>query len=249
MSQQSDVFPGMKILVIAAHPDDIEIGVGGTLARWVEQGAQVSYAIVTDGAAGNNDPGTDLVALAAQRQEEQRAAAALLGVHDICFMGHPDGVLEPTLTLRRDLTRLIRQVRPDRVVCQDPTTVLVGDGYVNHPDHRAAGEAAIYAVFPSAVSRPIFPELLDEGLEPHQVKELYLTLTLNPDVYVDVTGTMDRKVEALLCHQSQVGQEAEEWIRGRNAEMGKEIGVSYAEAFRVLRFVDEEEAESGDASS
>jgi LmbE family N-acetylglucosaminyl deacetylase len=249
MAPQDDVFPGMKILIIAAHPDDIEIGVGGALARWVEQGAQVSYAIVTDGAAGNNNPGTDLVALAAQRQDEQRAAAAILGVHDICFMGHPDGVLEPTLALRRDLTRLIRQVRPDRVVCQDPTTVFVGDGYVNHPDHRAAGEAAIYAVFPSAVSRPIFPELLDEGLEPHQVKELYLTLTLNPNTYVDVTDTMDRKIKALLCHRSQVGEEAADWMRGRNAEMGKQIGVAYAEAFRVLCFVDDEEADSAGTSS
>jgi LmbE family N-acetylglucosaminyl deacetylase len=127
--------------------------------------------------------------------------------------------------------------------------VFVGDGYVNHPDHRAAGEAAIYAVFPSAVSRPIFPELLDEGLEPHQVKELYLTLTLNPNTYVDVTDTMDRKVQALLCHRSQVGEEAADWMRGRNAEMGKQIGCAYAEAFRVLRFVDEDDADSEAASS
>jgi LmbE family N-acetylglucosaminyl deacetylase len=249
MSQNGDVFPGMRILIIAAHPDDIEIGVGGAVALWVGQGAQVSYAIVTDGAAGNNQPGADLVALAAQRQEEQRAAAALLGVDDICFLGYRDGVLEPALTLRRDLTRLIRQIRPDRVVCQDPTTVFVGDGYINHPDHRAAGEAAIYAVFPSAESRPIFPELLGEGLEPHQVKELYLNLTLHPDLYLDISEVMDRKVEALLCHRSQVGEEAAEWMRKRNAEMGKQIGCAYAEAVRVLRRADEGDADSDDAPS
>jgi LmbE family N-acetylglucosaminyl deacetylase len=249
MSQNGSVFPGMKILIIAAHPDDVEIGVGGAIALWVQGGAQVSYAIVTDGAAGNNDPGTDLVALAAQRQEEQRAAAALLGVDDIHFLGYADGILEPDLSLRCDLTRLIRQLKPDRVVCQDPTTVFVGDGYVNHPDHRAAGEAATYAVFPSAVSRPIFPELLEEGLEPHQVKELYLNLTLSPDVFVDITSMIDRKVESLLCHRSQLGEEAAEWMRERNAEMGKQIGCAYAEAFRVLRLVDEDESDSGEAPS
>jgi LmbE family N-acetylglucosaminyl deacetylase len=249
MSENGDVFPGMRILIIAAHPDDIEIGVGGALARWVGQGAQVSYAIVTDGAAGNNEPGADLAALAAQRQEEQRSAAALLGVDDIHYMGYRDGVLEPSLTLRRDLTRLIRQLKPDRVVCQDPTTVFVGDGYVNHPDHRAAGEAATYAVFPSAVSRPIFPELLDEGLEPHRVKELYLNLTLHPDLYVDISDVMDRKVEALLCHRSQVGEEAADWIREMNAEMGKQIGCAYAEAFRVLHLADDDAADSDEAPS
>jgi LmbE family N-acetylglucosaminyl deacetylase len=237
----------MRILIIAAHPDDIEIGVGGAIAHWVEQGARVSYVIVTDGAAGSNEPDTDLAALVKQRQEEQRAAAALLGVEDVHFMGHRDGVLEPTLTLRRDLTRLIRQLRPDRVVCQDPTTMFVGGWYVNHPDHRAAGEAAVYAVFPSAVSRPIFPELLDEGLEPHEVKELYLTLTMHPDVYVDISDVMDRKVEALLCHRSQVGEEAADWLRGMNAEMGEQIECAYAEAFRVLRFDEDESAAEGEA--
>ncbi len=249
MSHNGDAFPGMKILIIAAHPDDVEIGVGGAIALWVQGGAQVSYAIVTDGAAGNNEPGTDLVALAAQRQEEQRAAAALLGVDGIHFMGYADGTLEPGLALRRDLTRLIRQLKPDRVVCQDPTTVFVGDGYVNHPDHRAAGEAATYAVFPSAVSRPIFPELLEEGLEPHQVRELYLNLTLQPDVFVDITGVMDRKVEALLCHRSQLGEDAAKWMRERNAETGKQIGCAYAEAFRVLYLADEDDADSGEAPS
>jgi LmbE family N-acetylglucosaminyl deacetylase len=237
-----------KVLVIVAHPDDIEFGAAGSVARWVKAGAQAAYCIVTDGAAGSNEPGADLAALARQRQEEQRAAAALVGVTDICFLGYPDGILTPTLELRRDLTRVIRQVRPDRVVCQDPTTVLYNEGYINHPDHRASGEAALYAVFPSAGTRPIFPELLDEGLEPHDVAELYLTLTQHPTHVLDISATFDLKAEALLRHQSQVSEEAAQWIGEWNAESGKEYGFAYAEVFRVMRFVEDEEsaAQSGD---
>jgi LmbE family N-acetylglucosaminyl deacetylase len=235
-SQLSRPDKPQRILAIVAHPDDIEFGVAGSIARWIDEGAQVTYGIVTDGAAGSNDPGTDVKALAEQRQTEQRAAAAAVGVHDVRFLGYPDGVLQPTMALRRDLTRLIRQVRPDRVVCQDPTTVFAGDDYINHPDHRAAGEAAIYAVFPSAETRPVFPELLDDDCEPHHVSEIYLTLTMQPNTHVDITATIDRKIAALLCHKSQVGAEVEEWVRGWNAEAGKEIGVPFAESFRVMRF-------------
>jgi LmbE family N-acetylglucosaminyl deacetylase len=237
-----------RVLVIMAHPDDAEFGCAGSVARWVEAGAEVIYCIVTDGAAGSNDAEIDLEALAQQRQAEQRAAAEKVGVKEMHFLGYPDGSLQPTLEVRRDLTRIIRQVRPDRVVCQDPTTVFVNGSYINHPDHRAAGEAAIYAVFPSAVTRPVFPDLLQEGLEPHQVAELYLDLTLEPTVYVDITTTIDRKVEALLCHKSQVGPEVEQWIREWNAETGKKAGCAYAEAFRMIRLAEDEssEAQSGD---
>lgn len=245
MIQQNLYIVPRKVVVIAAHPDDIEFGVAGSVARWVGEGAQVTYCVVTDGSAGSNAPNADLVRLVAQRQEEQRAAATILGVQDVRFLGYRDGSLQPTLELRRDLTRLIREVRPDRVVCQDPTTVFAGDGYINHPDHRAAGEAAIYAVFPSAETRPIFPELLAEGYEPHHVDELYLNLTLQPNTYIDITETMEQKLESLLCHASQVDAEAAAWIRSRNAEMGQEVGYGYAEAFRVMRFVRaDEEARS-----
>jgi len=232
-AKQSD---SLRVLVVVAHPDDIEFGVAGSVARWIEEGAQVTYAIVTDGGAGSNERGADLAALVRQRQVEQRAAAEVIGVHDVRFLGYPDGILQPTLELRRELTRLIRQVRPDRVVCQDPTTVLVEDGYINHPDHRAAGEATLYAVFPSAGTRPIFPELLKEGLEPHQVKELYLTLTTRPNTHVDISSTIDRKIKALLCHKSQVGLEVEEWLREWDSEAGREAGCAYAEQFYVMRF-------------
>jgi LmbE family N-acetylglucosaminyl deacetylase len=235
-SQLSQPGKPQRILVIVAHPDDIEFGIAGSVAHWVDEGVQVTYGIVTDGAAGSNEPGIDLKALAQQRQAEQRTAAATVGVHDVHFLGYPDGVLQPTMALRRDLTRLIRQVKPDRVVCQDPSTVFAGDDYINHPDHRAAGEAAIYAVFPSAETRPVFPELLEEGCEPHHVSELYLTLTMQPNTHIDITTTIDRKIAALLCHKSQVGVEVEEWVRGWNAEAGKEIGVPFAEGFRVMRF-------------
>lgn len=237
-----------RVLVIMAHPDDAEFGCAGSVARWVEAGAEVIYCIVTDGAAGDNDPDADLSALAQQRQAEQRAAAEKVGVKEVHFLGYPDGTLQPTLEVRRDLTRIIRQVRPDRVVCQDPTTVFVNGSYVNHPDHRAVGEAAIYAVFPSAVTRPVFPELLQEGLEPHQVIELYLDLTLEPTVYVDISATIDRKVEALLCHKSQVGPDVEQWIREWGVETGKKAGCAYAEAFRVIRLAEDESsgAQSGD---
>lgn len=233
--EQNDTTP-IRILVIAAHPDDIEFGVAGSVARWIDEGAAVTYCIVTDGAAGSNETHVDVTELVHQRQAEQVAAATAVGVSDVRFLGYQDGVLQPTLELRRDLTRLIRELRPYRVVCQDPTTVFVGDGYINHPDHRAAGEAAIYAVFPSAETRPIFPELLREGYEPHHVTELYLNLTLHPDLKVDISDTMERKIAALLCHKSQIGPETIAWVRQRFAEVGQDEGYAFAEAFRVMRF-------------
>ncbi|MEI7768690.1 MAG: PIG-L deacetylase family protein [Chloroflexales bacterium] len=228
----------IRILVIAAHPDDIEFGMGGSVALWTDAGHEVIYALVTDGSAGTNEPGADLAALARTRRDEQIAAAAAVGVRDVRFLGHRDGTLQPTIELRRELTALIRQVRPQRVICQDPTLIFAGSGYINHPDHRAAGEAALYAVFPSAETRPIFPELLDEGLEPHKVHELYLTFSPQPDTFFDISSVIDRKIESLLCHRSQVGPEVGEMVRGWDAETGKRDGYAYAESFRVMRLVD-----------
>jgi LmbE family N-acetylglucosaminyl deacetylase len=227
-----------QILVIAAHADDIEFGMAGTVARWTSEGHTVTYCIITDGSAGSNDPDVQPRELIATRRDEQIAAAAVVGVTDVRFLGYTDGSLQPTIALRRELTRLIRDVKPYRVICQDPTTVFVDTNYINHPDHRAAGEAAIYAVFPSAETRPIFPELLSEGFAPHKVSELWLTLTTTDDQYIDVTDFMDRKIESLLCHRSQVGPEAAEWIKQWNAEAGQKAGCAFAEGFRVMRFVD-----------
>jgi len=230
----------MRILAVFAHPDDPEFSLAGSAARWTDEGAQVTYCVVTNGAAGSNDPNQDLDELVQLRQAEQRAAAAVLGIHEVLFLGYADGTLQPTLELRRELTRIIRQLKPDRVVCGDPTAMFYGDSYINHPDHRAAAEATLYAVFPSAVTRPIFPELLAEGYEPHQVKELYISGTMEPNTYVDISGTLERKIEALRCHKSQLDPGDGEWIRQWAAEAGKAAGFEYAEAFRVMKLVDEE---------
>src|SRR5689334_21131253 len=165
----------IRVLAIFAHPDDAEFSIGGSAALWADEGTEVFYCVVTDGAAGSNDPNQNLDELIQTRQAEQRAAAQVLGVKEVFFLGYADGTLQPTLELRRELTRLIRQIKPDRVIVSDPTAMFYGEDYINHPDHRAAAEAAVYAEYPSAVTRPIFPELLAEGFEPHQVKELYIS--------------------------------------------------------------------------
>lgn len=230
----------IRVVVIAAHHDDIEFGVAGTVAKWIDEGADVTYVIITDGGSGSNEPGIIREELAEQRRLEQLAGAEAVGVTDVRFLGYPDGVLQPTLELRKALTRILREVKPQRVICQDPTTVFVGEGYINHPDHRAAGEAAIYATFPSSETRPIFPELLDEGYEPHKVHELWLNLTQNPTHFVDISNTIDKKMDSLRAHVSQLGEgEAIEdgplkWIRERNAEGGEKVGVPYAEHFKVM---------------
>lgn len=228
----------LRVLGIFAHPDDPEFSMGGSAAVWADTGAEVFYCIVTDGSAGSNDPSQDLNELVTMREAEQRAAAQICGVKDVIFLGYKDGTLEPTLALRRDLTRLIRQLRPDRVVCGDPTAFFYGDEYINHADHRAAAEAAVTAVFPSAVTRPIFPELLAEGLEPHQVRELYITSGEGPHVvHVDISAGLERKIDALRCHASQVQVGDGQWLREWAAATGKAAGIPYAEAFRVMRLV------------
>ncbi len=224
-----------RALVIAAHPDDIEFGAAGTIANWTDAGAQVIYCMVTNGAAGSNKPGEDLQALIRQRQDEQCQAAALVGVQDVRFLGHADGALQATMELRRELTRLIREIRPDVVMCQDPTLILAGDFYINHPDHRAAGEAALYAVFPSAGTRPIFPELLAEGFEPHDVNELWLLFPERHNTVIDVTPQIERKLQSLLCHKSQLGPEVGDMVRGWDRETGKASGFGYAETFKVMK--------------
>jgi LmbE family N-acetylglucosaminyl deacetylase len=231
------------ILIVVAHPDDIEFGTGGSVAVWTLAGHTVVYCIVTDGSAGSNDPNVTRESLIERRRQEQINAAALLGVHDIRFLGYQDGMLQPTLELRRDITRLIREIKPYRVILMDPMTVMVKNeefDYINHPDHRAAGEATLYAVFPSAQTRPIFPELLAEGLEPHSVSELYIGFAHQPTLAVDITPVIDRKIASLLEHKSQLEVSVGDMVRGWDARAGAEAGVAYAETFRVLRFIREE---------
>ena len=240
MLKQDSTFQPLRVLVIAAHPDDIEFGAAGTIAQWTDAGAYVAYCIITDGAAGSNDPGADPNEVARIRYEEQRASARVLGVQEVVFLNHPDGILQPTLELRRDLTRVIRKFKPNRVLCQDPTLLWEGDGevwnFINHPDHRAAGEAALFAVFPSAESRPIFPELLKEGLEPHHVGEVYLMTPVSSNLLVDISKYMDRKIESLLCHQSQVDACMIPTVQKWNAERAQRIGGQYAERFQTIQY-------------
>lgn len=225
-----------RILCISAHPDDNEFTIAGSVARWTRQGRQVAFCLVTSGAAGTNEHTPDNDGLVPVRERESREAARFLGVTDVMFLGYQDGVVEPTLALRRDLTRVIRRWRPDVVVTGDPTVRWYGNEYLNHPDHRAVASAALDAVFPSAETGVIFPELLAEGLAPHKVKEVLISGAVPPDTWVDIADTIAVKCAALRAHVSQVGPG--EWIEGMlqgwAAETGARAGIKYAEAYRRM---------------
>ncbi len=247
MTTRKEYLP-QTALSIHAHPDDQDFTVAGTLAKWASDGCGIISVIITDGSAGSNDPqqGPDhWRTLALVRAGEQRAANAVLGVKETVFLGYPDGELTASIALRKDLTRLIRRYKPDAVVTGDPTGFFYGNGYINHPDHRAAAEAALYAVFPSAGSRPIFPDLLAEGLEPHNVKRLYIHGSEKPDTWVDINETLDTKIEALKKHASQTDtHNVDDWMRQWAEEEGKPKGLKYAEAYKVMVLVDDEENRS-----
>jgi len=196
-----------RVLVILAHPDDPEFFCGGTIARWCEEGREVHYCLLTKGEKGSDDPAIDPTALAARRREEQSAAAQVLGVRSVTFLGYPDGMLSPDLTLRKDIVRQIRRLQPDVVVTCDPTNFFPGYRYINHPDHRAAGHAALDAIFPASGSGQYFQELaLEEGLLPHKVREVYVSAAQHPNTTIDVTQYVGQKIEAIRQHESQVGE-------------------------------------------
>jgi LmbE family N-acetylglucosaminyl deacetylase len=223
-----------RILVVVAHPDDAEFGCGGSVARWSAEDRQVAYVIVTSGNRGSEDPAMTPERLAVVREEEQRAAAERLGVAEVVFLGYPDGELEDTREARRDVVREIRRLRPERLVTQSPFPTL--NPYSGHRDHRHAGRLAVDAVYPYARDRLHFPELGAAGLSPHKVREVYLMGHPEPDVVVDITETMERKLEALRCHASQFRDfgVVEARVRERNADVGKPHGMTYAEAFRLI---------------
>lgn len=234
---EQEYFPQCA-MSIHAHPDDQEFTVAGTLAKWTRRGCKIISVILTSGDAGSNDPNHDLAykpILACIREQEQRAANAVLGVQETVFLRQPDGELEPTIPLRKEITRLIRRYQPDSVVTGDPQAVFYGNGYINHPDHRAAAQLATYAVFPSAGSRLLFADLLGEGYQPHNVKRLYLHGPEKPDTWVDITDTLDIKIRALKEHASQLGDwDPEQMIREWAQEEGKEKGLPFAEAYKVM---------------
>ena len=237
MSEQEEKNVAM---VIFAHPDDAEFGAAGTAAKWIDEGWDVYYVVCTNAAEGGPDNATNVSAKARQeisetRKREQREAAKVLGVKEVVFLDYPDGALEPTIELRRDLVRVIRQYRPTRVICQSPDrswypTLMIGR---YHPDHLAAGQAAIAAIYPAAQNPWAFPELFEEGLPPHRVKEVYFMGAPNPNFAVDISSTIEKKLAALAAHVSQHANnpDMEERLKERSAEMGKQYNMGYVEVF------------------
>jgi LmbE family N-acetylglucosaminyl deacetylase len=225
-----------RALVVVAHPDDAEFGAAGTVALWVERGVEVNYVICTDGASGAADPTIKIEELASIREAEQREAADVLGVKQIEFLRQPDGKLRPTDELRGQLVGLIRKYRPDRIICQNAVRNY-SNLYGNHPDHLAAGQLAIEAVYPYARNPYAYPELLAAGLKPFSVREVLVAGTENPDLFVDVTTTVGRKIAALARHKSQQspGEDISERVLQRMAMMGEPHGIAYAESFRLLK--------------
>ena len=226
-----------KILVILAHPDDPEFFCGATIRRWTQLGHQVSYCLLTRGDKGSNDRSMRSFDLAKLREGEQKAAARELGVEEVRFLDYEDGCLVPTLETRKRITRIVREARPDIILSCDPTNFFPNEASINHPDHRAAGHIVLEAVFPAAGNPMYFPELLLEGLEPHSVKEIWLSATGQPNVVIDVTATWEDKIRALKHHASQIGDPAklDERMRTRHTPESSDEAPRYEEKFR--RFV------------
>jgi LmbE family N-acetylglucosaminyl deacetylase len=222
-----------RVLAVYAHPDDPDVSCGGTLAHWARCGAEVHVVICTDGDKGTTDPEIDPAALAQRRAGETAAAAERLGIGHQHVLGYPDGELDNTATLRRELVGWIRSIRPAAVLCPDPTAVFFGEDYYNHRDHRSVGYAVLDALAPAAALPHYFPE---EG-PAHQAEVALLSGTLEPTVWVDITASIDDKAAAVACHDSQIDdpQWAAEVVRRRAEEEGRRAGVAFAEGFRRLR--------------
>jgi LmbE family N-acetylglucosaminyl deacetylase len=226
-------------MVIMAHPDDAEFICGGTVALWCEAGSEVTYLILTNGNKGSDDPTMTPEKLAEIRRAEQQAAAQVLGVKRVLYMEEPDGELQHTLELRKRVVAEIRRYQPEVVITFDPSHFLISDRRVNHSDHRIAGEIAVDAIFPAAGNRMYHPELLEQGLAPHNVPEVYLMAPEHPNRWVDVSAVMDVRIEASMCHTSQIKDPDTFAERSRNArkaidQYGQEV---YRELFRVLKSV------------
>ncbi len=224
------------ILAVGAHPDDIDIGCSGTIAKWITEGAQVFYLVLTDGSKGSEDLKISTPELIRIRQKEQQKAADLLGVKQVFFLDFVDGELENTPSLRKQIVKIIRQIKPTTVICWDPTLYYDESRmFVNHPDHRKAGEATLDSVYPFARNARSFPELLDEGLEPHVVEELLFINFSKANYFVDISGSIEEKLAALACHKSQFSdiKKFTEMIKQMNKMVGQKAKpkVKYAEGF------------------
>ena len=240
MAEQAQENEFSRGMVVVAHADDAEYGSSGTVAKLRSEGWEFVYVLCTDGSKGSSDREITSEELVSTRRQEQINAGKVLGLKDVVFLGYEDSMLQPTLELRRDIAREIRRHRPDVVICSYPLRNLDGGWGVGHPDHLAAGEATLAAVFPTARDHMTFPELLEEGLEPHKVAEVWVVGHPEPDHWVDVTKHFDTSVKALMQHASQIDGRTEEavsksmreWRRQR--AIGK--GMQYAEAFKRINF-------------
>lgn len=229
-----------RILVVLAHPDDPEFFCGASIARWTNAGHEVRYCLLTCGDKGTKDRNLESGQLCEIRQNEERNAAKILGVGSVSFLCHPDGYLVADLALRRDITRVIRVEKPDILVTCDPTTLFTSNQTLNHPDHRAAGQAVLDAVFPTARDHLMFVELWrDEKLEPHIVKEVWVCGTLEPSVVLDVSTYWETKIRSLYEHKSQIGdpEKLAERMRNRRTADSTLESPRYEEKFRRLVFV------------
>jgi len=234
-----------RALVIMAHPDDIEFGCVGTVARWVRDGAEVGYVLVTSGDVGIADLSITRAQATEIREAEQLAAAAVVGVKDVVFLREPDGMVENTLALRKQLVREIRRFKPEAVIVTDPMLLWAGDGYINHPDHRAVAFAAVDAIFPAAGQPHLFQELTEEGLSAHKTRKVY---AMNwgeggkENIFVNISDVIELKAEALKKHVSQIGEmDTTKLVKEWSAEAAKGKEMAYAEAYRVVSLVSDGE--------
>lgn len=238
----NNVYIPESAMAIVAHPDDIEFSSVGTLARWAKAGARISYVLCTSGDVGIASPGMTRARAAEIREAEAREAARIAGATEIIFLGEPDGMLQPTMELRKKLVREIRRFKPEVIMTGDPTVVFAGADYINHPDHRAAALAALEATFPAAGQPNLFEELAEEGLTAHKPRKVYVNVwSDHADVYVSIDETIETKIEALRAHKSQMGDwdpgpQVREWAA--SSAKGKEM--LYAEAYRVVTLENDE---------
>ncbi len=236
------IYIPQRAMAIVAHPDDIEFGCAGTVAKWVKAGAEVAYVLCTSGDVGIVEPGLTKVEAAKIRETEQTAAAKVVGVTDVTYLREPDGMLENTLALRKRLVREMRRFKPEVVITGDPTMVWVPNGGINHPDHRAASEAAIDAIFPAVGQANLFEDLEAEGLKPHKVRKVYIASRGAGETFVNISEVIDLKIAALRKHASQMGdwdptERIQEWTA--RIATGKEM--AHAEAFRVITLVSDDD--------
>ncbi len=244
MSELNPFYIPASAMVIVAHPDDIEFSCAGTIARWTAAGADVCYVLVTSGDVGIADDGMTNAKAIELREQEQRDAAKVCGVNKVVFLREPDGMVVATLELRKKLVREIRRFRPEVVICGDPTVLWAGDNYINHPDHRAVATAAVDAIFPAAGQPNLFQDIEKEGFFAYKPRKVMVSSWENSDVYVNITGTMGKKVEALRAHKSQMKDwDPEPMIKEWAAQRAKGKEMAYAESFRVVTLESDEDWE------